>query len=100
MSHKIVFNPMGEEVEAEDGDTVLESALENGIYIESNCGGNCGCSSCHVVIDEGYESLGEISEDEEIMLDMADGREEHSRLACQCEINKNLVVRVPDNECE
>ncbi|MCP4685482.1 MAG: 2Fe-2S iron-sulfur cluster binding domain-containing protein [bacterium] len=95
---KIRFLPQDVEIEVEEGKTLLDAALDNNIRIDHNCGGNCACSSCHVVIEEGFESLGEVSEDEEDMLDEAENLTDKSRLACQCKIKQDLVVRIPPKE--
>jgi len=95
---KIKFLPQDVEIEVEEGKTILDAALDNNIRIDHNCGGNCACSTCHVIIEEGFESLGEMSEDEEDMLDEAENLTDTSRLACQCKVTKDLVVRIPPKE--
>ena len=78
--------------------TILDAALENNIHINHNCGGNCACSTCHVIVETGYDSLNEVTEDEEDMLDEAEGLTDRSRLACQAMITEDLVVRIPETE--
>lgn len=95
---KVRFLPMDIEVEVKPGTIILDAALDNNINLDHNCGGNCACSTCHVVIEQGFETLGERSEDEIDMLDEAEGLTEHSRLACQCHIKSDLVVRIPPKE--
>lgn len=95
---KVKFLPQDIEIEVEEGKTLLDAALDNNIRIDHNCGGNCACSTCHVIIEEGFESLGEISEDEEDMLDEAENLTDTSRLACQCKVIQDLVVRIPPKE--
>ena len=95
---KIRFLPQDVEIEVEEGKTILDAALDNNIRIDHNCGGNCACSTCHVVIEKGFESLGEMSEDEEDMLDEAENLTDTSRLACQCKITQDLIVRIPPKE--
>jgi 2Fe-2S ferredoxin len=85
-------------VEVEEGTTVLDAALDNDIDLDHNCGGNCACSTCHVVISEGLESLNEVSEDEEELLEEVDTRYPGSRLACQCEVVQDLVVTNPNRD--
>jgi 2Fe-2S ferredoxin len=92
---KIRFLPLETEVEVDEGTPVLDAALDNNIFIEHNCGGNCACSTCHIIVEEGFESLDERSEDEMDMLDEAEGLTETSRLACQCKVKEDLVVRIP-----
>lgn len=92
---KIRFLPSEMEVNVEEGTAVLEAALANNILIEHNCGGNCACSTCHIIVEDGFDTLDEMSEDEMDMLDEAEGLTERSRLACQCKVKEDLVVRIP-----
>lgn len=95
---KIRFLPIDKEVEVPEGTAVLDAALDNDIRIDHNCGGNCACSTCHIIINEGFETLGEMSEDEEDMLDEAEGLTDTSRLACQARVTADLVVTIPEKE--
>lgn len=93
---KVLFLPNKIEVEVKEGTAVLDAALDNNILINHNCGGNCACSTCHVIIEKGYDALGEMSEDEEDMLDEAEGLTETSRLACQVKVTTDMVVKIPE----
>src|SRR5579885_655923 len=73
-------------VDAEAGETILEVAHRNGIPEGSNCGGVCGCSTCHVYIVDGFDSLEEMSDKEQDRLDRAFDVRMNSRLGCQAEI--------------
>ncbi|MDD4050534.1 MAG: 2Fe-2S iron-sulfur cluster-binding protein [candidate division Zixibacteria bacterium] len=84
-----------EEVEVPAGITLLDAALDNGIALDHNCGGNCACSSCHVIIIEGMENLSEMRDDEEDMLDTAVGLTLQSRLACQSQVKGDVRVTIP-----
>ncbi|MFQ5498935.1 MAG: 2Fe-2S iron-sulfur cluster-binding protein [Candidatus Zixiibacteriota bacterium] len=95
---KILFLPQDVEIDVEEGAVILDAALDNNIRIDHNCGGNCACSTCHVILEKGFESLEPMTEDEEDMLDEADDLTETSRLACQCRIKSDLVVRIPEKE--
>ena len=95
---KIRFLPIDIEVEVEEGTAILDAALDNNIQIDHNCGGNCACSTCHIIIEDGFEALADKSEDEEDMLDEAEGLTETSRLACQVKVTRDIVVRIPDKE--
>ncbi len=97
---KVKFLPSGTEIEVDEGYNLLDAALDNDVQIDHNCGGNCACSTCHVIIEEGIDSLEEKSEDEIDMLDEAEGLTKNSRLACQCEITKDMVVKVPSQESD
>src|SRR5512147_2033637 len=79
---KIKFLPADIEVDVPEGTNILDAALDNNIQIDHNCGGNCACSTCHVIIEKGFETLAPRSEDEIDMLDEAEGLTDHSRLAC------------------
>ena len=87
------------EVDAPLGLSVLEIAHRNGIGIEGACEGSLACSTCHVVVDDGwFDKLSPASEDEEDMLDLAFGLTHTSRLGCQIRMTEaldGLVVRLP-----
>ena len=87
-------------VEAEDGSTVMENAIRNGIPgIEAECGGACACATCHVyVAEEWREAVGEPEPMEEDMLDFAFDVRPNSRLSCQIRVRPDLdglVVTTP-----
>lgn len=85
------------ELLAAKGEHLLEVALEHGINIEHACGGVCACSTCHVYIEQGEDSLSEPTEAEEDRVEEAPGLQRNSRLSCQCDIvgDGPIVVRVP-----
>ncbi len=88
--------PEGQVVEAERGTTILDAALANGIELEHACEKSCACTTCHVIVREGYDSLNEASDAEEDMLDKAWGLEPDSRLGCQAVVaDEDLVVEIP-----
>lgn len=88
--------PEGEVLEAERGETICDVMLKNGLHIEHACEKSCACTTCHVVVREGFDSLGEADELEEDMLDKAWGLEPDSRLSCQAVVaDEDLVVEVP-----
>ena len=87
-------------VEAEEGSTVMENAIRNGIPgIEAECGGACSCATCHVYVAEEWESLtGQPQPMEEDMLDFAFDVRPNSRLSCQIRVRPELdglVLRTP-----
>jgi ferredoxin, 2Fe-2S len=102
MSSKITFkkNRVLKEdvaVTAENGETILEVAQENGVPVGSNCGGVCGCSTCHVYVQEGFDSLDEMSDKEADRLDRAFDVKLNSRLGCQAEVNgRDLVIQISE----
>ncbi len=88
--------PEGAVIEAEKGTTICDAALANGIEIEHACEKSCACTTCHVIVREGYDSLSEASDTEEDMLDKAWGLEPESRLSCQAQVgDKDLVIEIP-----
>ncbi|CAM3542224.1 2Fe-2S ferredoxin [Vibrio aerogenes CECT 7868] len=88
--------PDGAVLSAEAGETVLDVALKNGIEIEHACEKSCACTTCHVIIREGFDSLDESDELEDDMLDKAWGLEPESRLGCQAKVtDEDLVVEIP-----
>jgi 2Fe-2S ferredoxin len=88
--------PEGAVIEAEKGTTICDAALEHDIDIEHACEKSCACTTCHIVIREGFDSLEESSEEEDDLLDKAWGLEPESRLSCQAELgDEDLVVEIP-----
>ncbi|WP_422134234.1 ISC system 2Fe-2S type ferredoxin [Endozoicomonas sp. ALD040] len=88
--------PEGAVIEAEAGVTVCDAALANGIEIEHACEKSCACTTCHVVVREGFDSMEEADELEEDLLDKAWGLEPESRLSCQAVVaEEDLVVEIP-----
>jgi len=103
---RITFvTPQGERIdtEAENGATVMETAIMNGVPgIIAECGGACTCATCHVYVDEPWqETVGGPSSMEEDMLDFAFDVHENSRLSCQIKVRDELdglVVHVPTRQ--
>jgi len=88
--------PEGAVIEAEAGTSICDAALANGIEIEHACEKSCACTTCHVIVREGGDSLNEADELEEDMLDKAWGLEPESRLSCQAIVaDEDLVVEIP-----
>ena len=88
--------PEGIVIEAEPGTTICDAALANGIDVEHACEKSCACTTCHVIVREGFDSLEESSETEDDMLDKAWGLEPESRLSCQAVVaDEDLVIEIP-----
>lgn len=88
--------PEGSVIEVEPGMTICDAALKNGIEIEHACEKSCACTTCHVYVREGLDSLNESTEDEDDLLDKAWGLDPDSRLSCQAIVgDKNLVIELP-----
>ncbi len=76
--------------------SLLDIALNFGIELEHACGGNCACTTCHVIVREGEENLSEMEDDEADKVDEAAGVTLHSRLGCQAVVKGDVVVEIPD----
>lgn len=88
--------PDGQVIDVEPGITVCDAALQHGIEIEHACEKSCACTTCHVIVREGFESMEESDELEDDMLDKAWGLEPESRLSCQAVVaDEDLVVEIP-----
>lgn len=104
---KVTFLPGGQTVEFENGNleyqehgkpqSLLDVAINFGVHLEHACGGNCACTTCHVVVKKGKELLNEMDEEEADRLDMAADLQLNSRLGCQAIIEKpgEVVVEIP-----
>ncbi len=90
------YCPEGKDIEAQAGESICEALLENGVAIEHACEMSCACTTCHVVIREGFDSLGEPDESEEDLLDRAWGLSPTSRLSCQAILSRqDVTVEIP-----
>ena len=88
--------PDGAVIDAAPGTSVCDALLGNEIEIEHACEKSCACTTCHVIVREGFESLGEAEEIEEDLLDKAWGLEPKSRLSCQALVGQvPLVIEIP-----
>ena len=83
----------------EEGYSILEVAEDNHVHLNHNCGGGCACSTCHVYVERGEDSLEEISDKEEDFIDRAINPRLESRLGCQCVIldeDAEIIIQIPD----
>lgn len=102
----MTFLPAGVTVEFESGklayaghgqpESILDIALNFGVALDHACGGNCACTTCHVVVLSGEENLSAMEEEEEDRLFTAADLTLHSRLGCQCVVKGDVVVQIPD----
>jgi 2Fe-2S ferredoxin len=88
-------------IETETGISVMNVAIDNMVPgIDADCGGECSCATCHVIVDDAWiDVVGRPGEQEESMLDLNPDREENSRLSCQIPVTEELdglVVRLPE----
>ena len=107
--YKITFLRQGEEpvtVDYEPGVTpyhehgkegsLLDIAINYGIDLQHACGGNCACTTCHVIVKQGEENLTDMDEDEEDRIYLADNLTLHSRLGCQAVVKGDVTVEIAD----
>ena len=104
---RLTFLPSGKSVEFESGtlpyqdhgkpQSILDVAINCGLHLEHACGGNCACTTCHVLVKKGKELLSECSEEEADRLDTAADLQLNSRLGCQAVISRpgEYVVEIP-----
>lgn len=76
--------------------SILDVALHFGVPLEHACGGNCACTTCHVIVKEGEENLSAVGDEEGDRIGQANGVTLHSRLACQAVVEGDVVVEIPD----
>ncbi|HME32476.1 MAG TPA: 2Fe-2S iron-sulfur cluster-binding protein [Terriglobales bacterium] len=106
-SVRVTFLPENKSFEFEHGklpyqdhgkpESILDVAMNFGLHLEHACGGNCACTTCHVVVKKGKELLNEMDDEEADRLDMAADLQLNSRLGCQTVIEKpgEVVVEIP-----
>jgi 2Fe-2S ferredoxin len=88
--------PEGAVIEAKAGASVCDNLLQNGIEIEHACEKSCACTTCHVIVREGFETLAPSGEEEDDLLDKAWGLEPQSRLSCQAIVKDgDLTIEIP-----
>ena len=90
------YAPEGKNVVAPAGTSICEALLDNGVNIEHACDMVCACTTCHVIVREGLQSLNEIEDGEEDMLDRAWGLEPNSRLSCRAILaQQDVTIEIP-----
>ena len=96
----VSYTGVGRTVSADEGASLMRAAVDNGVDgIDADCGGECSCATCHVIVDDAWAGkVGEPSDQETAMLDLNPDRHTHSRLSCQIPVTKELdglVVKLP-----
>src|SRR5262245_44556117 len=92
---KITFLPDGNSIEVSRGTSILQAAKKAHAQVGFACGGVCACSTCHVYVREGFDSLSEQQENEEDILDKAFDVRPTSRLGCQSKVaDEDVVVEI------
>ena len=88
--------PQGAEFEAPPGQSICDALLEHHIDIEHACEKSCACTTCHVILRQGFDSLDAAEDKEEDLLDKAWGLEASSRLSCQAKVaDADLTIEIP-----
>ena len=88
--------PEGDVIEAKQGESICNTLLKNHIDIEHACDQVCACTTCHVIVKEGFNSLNPSEENEDDMLDKAWGLTPQSRLSCQTLVqDQDLTIELP-----
>ncbi len=90
------YCPEGAAISAPAGTSICEALLDNDIKIEHACDMSCACTTCHVIVRSGYDSLNEAEEEEEDLLDRAWGLQPQSRLSCQAILaQQDVTIEIP-----
>jgi len=90
------YCPQGAQLDVPAGTSICEALLDNDIKIEHACDMSCACTTCHVIVREGFNSLNPSDETEDDLLDRAWGLQPQSRLSCQAIVAQaDLVVEIP-----
>ena len=88
--------PSGKVLEAKEGTNLCKLLLKNNIDIEHACEMSRACTTCHVILKKGFDSVPEADEDEDDLLDRAWGLQPNSSLSCQVYVGtKDLEVEIP-----
>lgn len=89
--------PEGREIEVKGGESLCATLLDAGIDIEHACEMSCACTTCHVIVRKGFDTLNESSDTEDDLLDMAWGLTPVSRLSCQVQVEPDaeLTIELP-----
>ena len=88
--------PEGTVIDAEPGMSLCDALLANNVDIEHACEKSCACTTCHIHVREGFDSLEESTELEDDYLDKAWGLDMESRLSCQAIVgDESLVIEIP-----
>lgn len=99
MSYQVTFLPQNTTVEAEEDETILEVAQAAEIELEHNCGGNCSCTTCHIIVRENEKSLSVLEEEEDDRLEeLEEERTPTSRLGCQARVRGDVTIEIPERD--
>ena len=88
--------PEGITFEAKKGESICDALLAHGVEIEHACEKSCACTTCHVIVRDGFGTLAPSTDDEDDLLDRAWGLTSQSRLSCQAIVgDANLTIEIP-----
>jgi 2Fe-2S ferredoxin len=93
---KVRFLKENIEIEVPDGSSILDAARKSGAPQGDRCGGVCACSTCHVYVTKGFDTLSEIEDEEFDILDKAFDVRMESRLGCQAKLHGDIEVIISD----
>jgi 2Fe-2S ferredoxin len=96
-THRITFQTPSREpmvVEARDGDSILDTALNHDVPLQHACGGFCACTTCHVQVKSGGENLSPVEGEEEDRMMTLEGKTPVSRLGCQARVHGSVTVEI------
>lgn len=91
---KVTFLPLNQTVDAQMGESILETALAHDIPLHHACGGYCACTTCQIRVVQGSDHLSAIEEEEAERLASADKVTPQSRLGCQAKVQGDVVVEM------
>ena len=89
---KVTFLPVNQTFDGSPGESILEIAIANDVPLQHACGGFCACTTCHIQVKEGLESLSEMEEDENERIERVHGLTPKSRLGCQTKLGKSDIT--------
>jgi 2Fe-2S ferredoxin len=88
--------PEGKQIDATPGTSICDTLLASGVEIEHACEKSCACTTCHVIVREGFDDLDPATDREDDLLDKAWGLELTSRLSCQARVGDTpLTIEIP-----
>ena len=102
---RVIFQPIGRQGEVPKGMTLLEAARRLGVELESICGGNQTCGKCKVMVEEGDFAKFDVQSAADHLTSATEREQDYAvrfkfpegmRLSCACQIQDDLVIRVPE----
>ncbi len=91
---KITFLPLGRTIDVQEDQSILDIAIDHDVPLQQACGGFCACTTCHIIVKSGSDSLSPMEEEEQERLERMGILDQHSRLSCQSKVRGDVVVEV------